>query len=198
MENTALSEVAAFAEPVFTSVGQALFVAYLMEILPPTQKVSTQILIESLREQSEKLEARMASSINMGNLTPLEFRGQCALIRGAADHHLTHIEHDAVRARFGHQRTKSIGVRGLADYMQPMCNLSSDGAMLAVTWWCFHKPTRLADRYSLQDVARQYCAPLSEVKGAVNVIRKTGANLEVRALGRLGELFIRTGLVEST
>lgn len=185
------------ADPVFQSVGQALFVAYLMEILPPTQKVSTQILIESLREQLGKVEGRIASSINMGNMTPLEFRGQCALIRGAADHHLTHIEHDAVRARFGHQRTKAAGVRGLADYIQPMCTLASSRAMLAVTWWCYHRPTRLADRYTLQDVVREYGAPLSEVKGAVNVIRKAGESLENRAQGRLGELFMRTGLVEA-
>ncbi|MDI4633307.1 hypothetical protein J7U46_09635 [Pelomonas sp. V22] len=183
--------------PIFQSVGQALHFSYLLEALPATQKGSTQMLIESIRQQLGKLEARVSSSVNFEGLSPLELRGQCAMVRGAALNHLTSIEHDAVRARYGHRMTKAAGVRGVASYVQAMTTLHNDSAMLAVAWWNYHKPTRIADRYTLKDVAREYSCDLKAINGAIAVLRKASESLERRAHERLGELFLRTGLVEA-
>ncbi len=183
--------------PVFQSVGQALHFSYLLEVMPATQKGSTQMLIESIKQQLGKMEAKVSSSINFDGLSPLELRGQCAMVRGAAQNHLTGIEHDAVRARYGHRMTKANGVRGVSSYVQAMTTLHNDGAMLAVGWWMYHKPTRIADRYTLKDVAREYHCDLKEVSGALAVLRRASESLERRAHERLGELFMRTGLVEA-
>lgn len=183
--------------PIFQSVGQALHFSYLLEVMPATQKGSTQLLIESIRQQLGKLEARVSSSVNFSGMNALEVRGQCAMVRGAAQNHLTSIEHDAIRARYGHRLTKAAGVRGVSSYVQAMTSLHNDNAMLAVSWWMYHKPTRIADRYSLQQVAYEYGVSRQDVQGALNVLRKASESLERRAHERLGELFLNTGLVEA-
>lgn len=183
--------------PVFQSVSQALHFAYLLEVMPATQKGSTQMLIESIKQQLGKVEAKVSSSINFAGLSPLELRGQCAMVRGAAQNHLTSIEHDAVRARYGHQSTKAAGVRGVSAYVQAMTSLHNEAAMLAVSWWLYHKPTRLADRYTIKQVAKEYGCSLQDCQGALRVLRNASENLERRACDRLGELFLRTGLVEA-
>lgn len=183
--------------PIFQSVGQALHFSYLLEVMPATQKGSTQLLIESIRQQLGKLEARVSSSVNFSGMNALEVRGQCAMVRGAAQNHLTSIEHDAIRARYGRRLTKAAGVRGVSSYVQAMTSLHNDNAMLAVSWWMYHKPTRIADRYSLQQVAYEYGVSRQDVQGALNVLRKASESLERRAHERLGELFLNTGLVEA-
>lgn len=183
--------------PIFQNVGQALHFSYLLEVMPATQKGSTQLLIESIRQQLGKIEARVSSSVNFSGMNALEVRGQCAMVRGAAQNHLTSIEHDAIRARYGHRLTKAAGVRGVSSYVQAMTSLHNDSAMLAVSWWMYHKPTRIADRYSLQQVAYEYGVSRQDVQGALNVLRKAAESLERRAHERLGELFLNTGLVEA-
>lgn len=184
------------ADPIFQSVGQALHVSFLMAILPPTQRVSTQVLIDSLREASGKEEQRMLSTINIGGLTPLEFRGQCALVVSSARHHLQHPEHAAVRARFGHQVTKSDGVRDLADYIGPMSGISSPLAVRALVWSQYHRGgQRAADRYSLRDIEKETGVTIQALRRCADVIRRTGEALDARADSKLGDLFRRTGLI---
>lgn len=184
---------------IFTSVGQALHVAFLMEILPPTQRVSTQVLIDSIREQLGKLERRVGSTINVGDLTPLEFRGQCAMITASAHHHLRPPEYAAVRARFGHQRTKAAGVLELADYVQPATGVSSADAVRAVVWSQYHRGSqRAADRWSLRTIEREYGVSVHALRQCVDVVRRTGHALERRADVTLGDLFERKGVIPET
>lgn len=183
-------------EPIFASVGQALHVSYLMAVLPPTQRVSTQVLIDSIREQLGKTEARIASTINMGSMTPLEFRGQCAMITAAAHHHLAGPEYAAVRARFGHQRVKGDGVMALAEYVQPATGVTHALAVRAIVWSQYHRGSqRAADRWSLRAIERETGVTMHALRRCVDVVRQTGEALERRADQRLGELFERTGVV---
>ena len=183
-------------EPIFTSVGQALHVSFLMAILPPTQRVSTQVLIDSIREQLGKTEARIASTINLGGMSPLEFRGQCAMITAAAHHHLTAPEYAAVRARFGHQRTKADGVQELADYVQPASGVTNSLAVRAIVWSQYHRGSqRAADRWSLRAIERETGVTVSALRRCVDVVRQTGEALERRADERLAALFERTGVI---
>lgn len=183
-------------DAVFRSTGQALHVAFLMEILPPTQKVSTQLLIESLREQTGKVERRIASTINTAGISPLEFRGQCAMVRAAAADHLTTPEHGAIRARYGHQLTKSAGVQALAEYLAPIADLGHDLAMRAVVWGVYHKGSQRAkDRLSLSAIERETGITRHRLRKAQAIVIKHGEALEARAAATLGDLFARTGLV---
>ena len=182
--------------PVFTSTGQALHVSFMMAVLPPTQRVSTQVLIESIREQLGKTERRIESTINVGGLTPLEFRGQCALVTAAARDHLTQPEYAAVRARFGHQRTKSEGVQELAEYCQAATGLENTLAVRALVWRRYHRGgQRGKDSFSLAKISSETGVSESALRTAQGFIARMGDALEARADSRLGEVFERTGLV---
>lgn len=184
--------------PIFQSVGQALHVSYLMEILPVTQRCSTQVLIETMREQLGKVEARLASSINAAGLTPLQFRGQCALVVASAAHHLPVPEHAAVRARFGHQATKGQGVIALTEYLQPMTGIDKPLAVRAVVWERYHRGSqRAADRWSLASIESETGVPQAALRKCKTIVRDVGEALEKRAQERLQVLFARTGLVEA-
>lgn len=191
--------------PVFRNVGQALHVSFLMEELPVTQKTSTQALIRILREAAGKPEQRQgnaAGTLNFAGLSPLEVRGQCAMVRAAAHDHLTRPEFDAVRARYGRHLpsarvfTRRDGIRGIADYASVLAGLDHDEAMLACTTWFYVKPARIADRFELQDVAREYGLHINQCKAAIKAIRKVTDMLEKRADARLHTHFVATGLVE--
>jgi hypothetical protein len=181
--------------PIFQNVGQALHVSYLMAILPVTQKVSTQVLIEAMREQLGKVEARIASTINMGGMSPLEFRGQCAMVTAAVQHHLPAPEYGAIRARYGHQKTKADGVLALAQYIEPRAGVSSSLALKALVWSHYHRGNqRAADRWSLRAIETECGVPVHILRKGLDIVRSTGNGLERRGETRLEALFSRTGL----
>lgn len=184
---------AAHCDPVFSSVGQALHISFLMEILPVTQKVSTQILIDSIKQQLGKVEARVSSTINLGGMSPLEFRGQCAMVRSASQNHLTQPEFDAIRTRFGWQRTQAAGIQGIHDYLLPLVQLQGELALKAILWSLYHRGERKG--LAIRDIERETGIPKSTLADASGVVRRSVQGLEERAHARLGDLFERTGLV---
>lgn len=185
-------------EGIFRSVGQALYVSFLMATLPPTQRVSTQVLIQGLREQLGKEEARAASTINLGGMSPLEFRGQCAMVIASARTNLPSPEYAAVRARFGHQRTKAEGVAALADYVQPMTGIEHALALRAVVWSQYHRGSQRAkDRWSLKAICDETGVPVAALRRCVDVVRTTGTALEKRADERLAPIFEARGVTQA-
>lgn len=188
---------------VFRSVGQALHVAFLMEVLPVTQRVSTQVLIDGLRKRCGVWDEDRPSerSVDFSGLSPLEVRGQCSYVRAAVFHHLTAPECDAIKARFGHYdkktgvRTKLDGAEGIARYAFPLSKLQDPEACLAVTWSLFQPAKRAHDRWSLRAIEAETGVSKSALSRAQIAIRQTAQALERRADVRLAELFERTGLV---
>ena len=165
--------------------------------MPPTVRVSTQVLIDSLREQLGRVEARIASTINRDGLSQLEFRGQCALVTAAARDHLPPPEHAAVLARYAHQVGKANGVRALADYIQPRTGIEHDLAVRAVVWSQYHRGSqRAADRWSLRTISDETGVSMHALRGCVDAVRQVGEALQTRAEDRLGRMFERTGLVQ--
>lgn len=185
-------------DPVFASVGQALHVSWLMEVLPVTQKVSTQVLIESIREQLGKVEPRATGSVNTAGMSALEFRGQCAMVRASCRDHLAPPEYDAVRVRYGWQRSKAEGVMSISEYLRSACCVENDWALRAVIWSLYHRRNQRADdRWSYREIERETGVSKSALHRAANVVRERVQALEDRAQSRIGDLFERTGLVES-
>lgn len=183
-------------DPVFQSVSQALHVSYLVCHMPPTVRVSTQVLIDGLREQLGRTEARIASTINRDGLSQLEFRGQCALVTAAARDHLPPPEYAAVLARYAHHVAKAAGVRGLAEYIQPRTGVDHEWAVRGVVWSVYHRGSqRAADRMSLRSISSETGVSLHALRRCVDVVRQTGDALQIRAEDRLGQMFERTGLV---
>lgn len=182
-------------EPIFQNVGQALHVSFLMAILPVTQKVSTQMLLDALRQQSGRMEARVASTINMGGMSPLEFRGQCAMVTAAAHHHLPSPEYASVLARYGHQVTKAKGIASLADYCGPISGIENLLATKALLWSRYHRGSQRAqDRFSLRDIEKETGVSVQTLRTGATRMGEVCDGLERRAETRLEELFARTGL----
>jgi len=187
---------------VFRSTGQALHVSFLMEILPSTQKGGTQIVIESLKRAQFVIDCAGMHTINSSGLSPLELRGQCAMVRGSVDHHLPETERAVVWARFGHQLRKAHGVLRLSAYLAALVPLSGE-ALKALTWSCFVPMGTGRDRrngrrndWSLRKLERQYGVPKATLHDARQAIRYHAGHLEREAESRLQALFERTGLIE--
>jgi hypothetical protein len=177
-------------------VGQALHVSFLLEVLPVTQQTSTQILIDGLRKRCGVWDDQRApSTINFSGLSPLEVRGQCALVRATVQDHLPSPERDAIYARFGHQTVKAHGVRGLAEYIGPLAGVQHQMALLAVTWSMYQSAKRVQDRWSFRAIEEETGVSKSQLHRAAQVIRQQAQALERRADERLTVLFEETELV---
>jgi hypothetical protein len=193
------------ADPVFRSVGQALYVAFVMEIY----KGSTKGTMTFLEDWKEQRYGRTERGHNLG-LTREEMEAQCALIRAAVDDHLKQIERYAIYARFGHQVRRANGVRGLCDQYASICMTANQQAVFALIWAIYApkhagKPRNgrsrgaleraEAEEWSLRMIERDFSANRRTLTRDQKVLRKVCGDVELLAQMRLEELFVRTGLI---
>lgn len=181
-------------QPIFRSVSQCLHVAYLMEILPATQKSQMQAMIDRMLEDMGIVQEREQGTINFGGLNALEIRGQCAMVRGVVIHHLPKPEADAVHARYAYQKLKADGVRGVRDYSHPLLSTQGDMPTLAMAW-SFFCTKKQRDDFSVRKIADEFGLGKSTVATDVAAIKRTARTLENRAVERLSPLFERQNLV---
>lgn len=201
-------------EPVFKTVGQALVTAFGMEYTQMSLRGSTQSLIEDLMEQRYGTAAEIPiaeRTVNRGNLTPLELRGQSAMIRAQVRDNLKGVELAAIHARFGHQTTRGNGVMGLAEHFGSLCTTSNRSAIQALLWGIYspgirqfpgesatafnlRRKKREAE-WSLRSIEKSYGSSKSTLHRDQQLLRKVCMGTEVRAQGKLEEVFIRIGLV---
>lgn len=187
------------ADPIFRSVGQALYIAYAIEGQPATHRGSTQVLIEGLKQQLGKVERRIASSINTEGLNPLEFRGQCAMVRAAVEH-LPNPESAAIMAWYGrHLDSKARGVKAFRDYIRPQVSFDNDNALLALSWNVFQRvsSTRRGERLSYRAIEQETGISKSTLDRAARSMITTAIALRSRAEDRLHERFAHDGLIAS-
>lgn len=86
--------------PIFRSVDQALHVAFLMDVLPVRERSQMGRIIARMMVEAGVTAGRSeAGSVNFGGLSPLEVRGQCAMIRAAVKDHLAQHHACSVWAR---------------------------------------------------------------------------------------------------
>jgi len=131
------------ASPIFRSVDQALHVAFLMDILPVRERSQMGRIIERMMVEAGVTAGRSESgSVNFGGLSPLDVRGQCAMIRAAVKDHLAQHQACSVWARWGHQTTKAEGVRGMVDYCGPLLSVGHGHGEAWLSAWlgCGDRP----------------------------------------------------------
>lgn len=119
----------------FKSVGQCLYIAYLMEVLPVTVKSSAQRIMEASMMQSNVWGPVHGSTTHpwFDRLTPLDIRAQCALIRLKVTQHLPLNEQGATWAHYGHLLTKAKGVEVIAQAARVFTTTKNADAILALT-----------------------------------------------------------------
>lgn len=183
---------------IFRSTSQCLHVSFLMEILPATQRSFMQAMLEAHMKACGIWEEPKATdrTINFGGMNPLEIRGQCAMVRGMVEHHLTQPECFAVKAHYGHTTTKAAGVRGLADYVSPLLTTTSKDAVLALAWGVFGNEKQ-RDGLSLREVADHFGLAKSTAQRDQQTIKRMGRDMLTRAIDRLDSRFQVSGLVEN-
>jgi len=152
------------------------------------------VLLDYLRESVGRTEAKELGSINASGLTPMEFRGQCAMVRASCRDHLAQPEYDAVRARYGRQLSKAHGVQGLVDYVKPILSVDNDLALKAVAWGLFHRGGD-GQRWSQRQIEAETGVSQPTLSRTSDAIDKASRALLERADRRLSQLFQDTGLI---
>ncbi|WP_194720808.1 hypothetical protein [Noviherbaspirillum malthae] len=194
-------------EPIFTSTGQALAVAFLVMAHEPRQgspfrKAILQIM-ESLETMTKSQQAwfdqlqgvRSASStINFGGLTSDEIRAQCSMITQTVYDHLPDPERFAVLARFAYQVEKAQGVAGLAEYVRPSIRITDQIAIRALVYG-HTTPKQREKGLSYTEISRERGIPVITLRRTAAVIAKTTRLLEDMAIERLTPMFARDGVV---
>lgn len=194
-------------EPIFTSTGQALAVAFLVMAHEPRQgspfrKAILQIM-ESLETMTKGQQAwfdqlqgsrSATSTINFGGLTSDEIRAQCSMITQTVYDHLPDPERFAVLARFAYQVEKAKGVAGLAAYVRPSIRLTDEIAIRALVY-AHTTPKQREKGLSYTDISKDRGIPVITLRRTAAVIAKTTRLLEDMAIDRLTPMFARDGVV---
>ena len=176
-------------EPIFKSTEQALHVSFLVTSLPATQKTVMQAIYEANVGRSG-----VAGTVNTRGLTQLEFRGQCAMVCAAVDSHLgMPPERHAIKAFLGHQLVKAEGVRGIAEYLEPV--LDFGGMALLATAWNVFANGEQRKGLTEREICKHYNLSQSKIHRAAEKIRKTSSELRLRGSSGLDGYFKETGLV---
>ncbi len=183
----------ATAEPVFRTIGQALYVAYVVEVTPLAQKGGTQIVIEDIMRkggyQSEP--KRTERSINVSGLTPLELRAQCAIIRESVDK-LADPQQHALKARYGRQTTRAAGVQGLLELLGALCNSRKDAAVKALIWAIYEENR---EEWSLRRLEKEFGVGKNTLHRDQQLIRKLVLRWQSVGESTLDAKFQASGLV---
>jgi hypothetical protein len=200
-------------DPVFKTVGQALYLAFVMEVTPASTPSPTETLIRDLMKQryGEAPVPQAERSINMGGMNPQELRAQCALIRASVNDHLRSHERDAICARFGHQTTRSNAVRGLRDHYGMLCNSQHQEAILGLIWAIYVPGIRQfpgesprafnlrrkkrENEWSVRGLEKTYGVSKSVLHRDQQMLRKLLHGVEMQAQTHMEELFTRTRLI---
>jgi hypothetical protein len=186
------------SEAVFRSVGQALHVAYLMEVMPATQKGPTQTVIEQLmREAGVVREVEKDGTLNFRGLSPMDVRAQCAMVRGAVLHHCTEPERHAIVGWYAHNSFKADGVRYLHGWVGSLWTIENPDAQMMMMWRANVTENSRAARFcSVRDIAGQHGIPKSTVQDQMTAITRRIRALRRNGENRLEQLFERSGLID--
>lgn len=186
------------SQAIFRTVGQALHVAYLMEMLPPTQKGPTQTVIEQLmREAGVTREVERDGTLNFRGLSPMDVRAQCAMVRGAVLHHCMEAERHAIIGWYAHNSSKADGVRFLHQWMGRLWTIENPDAQMMMMWRANVTEGSKAARFcSVRDIAGQHGIPKSTVQDQMTAIIRRIRALRRNGENRLEELFGRSGLID--
>lgn len=181
------------ADPIFKSVEQALHFSFLVAELPVSQK-SQMAQIYSHGGKRVPEEDHYESTIHFGGLSPLEVRGQCAMVRAVVIDHLLEIERLAVYARYAYRAEKATGVRAMRDQALPLLSCHEEWPTMAMAWSIFGTSEQ-RDGLSVRVIAEEYGLSKSAVARDVSEIRRVARTLEGRAHDKLHDLFLHSGII---
>jgi hypothetical protein len=182
---------------IFRSVSQALHVSFLMATLPVTQKSNTQALVERLMEDAGvRKEVHRDGTLNFAGLSPMEVRGQCAMVRGAVDHHCQPLERAAIHAWFMPTVTaaKNDAILALREHCAPTFTIEGSSPR-AVVLWHIHSQGRARDVCTERAIASEFVLSQSTVHRNIVAVSKVCTLLRRRGMDALEGMFLRDGVI---
>lgn len=184
-------------QAVFRSVHQALHVAFLMAVLPPTQKSPTMSVINELMDMAGiRREVEREGTVNFAGLSPLEVRGQCAMVIGAVRHQLQPAERYAIEAWYAHDASKREAVEWLRDWCAPHWTIEAPAARTLIAW-NVNLPEDVHNRYSCSErlIAGEHGLAKTTVHDQITKIRKAVCSLRRHGVDQLEWMFSDKGLI---
>lgn len=119
----------------FSSVGQCLHIAYLMDVLPVAPPSNMQRVLKAKMQACLIWDAPKPTPTYFEGLTALEQRAQCALIRAKVDRYLSPLESAAIKVTHAHLLTKAMAVEVVASSIQNGLTTQNPEAILALAWY---------------------------------------------------------------
>lgn len=191
---------------IFASTPQALHVAFLVMDQPVREKNGLRIalirIIESIgtlnRRQAAFLEylyGEKSGSVNFEGLSPLEVRGQCAMITGCVLHQLPPAERHAIWIRFGHGIERKQGVIWMSKKLRTVLNITNlDAIRYLVAEQSLPRDGRDPEK-TFKYIAKETDVAVRTLERAAMTIRKQLRAYENSAYDTLTPLFERDGVV---
>jgi len=190
---------------VFRSVSQALHVSFLMATLPVTQRGNTQALVERLMEDAGvRKDVQRDGTLNFAGLSPMEVRGQCAMVRGAVDHHCQPIERAAIHAWFiptretsgsrGQDPLKVAAIVALSEHCAGHFTVEGETARKMIVGQQ-HWQGAARDICTERAIATMFALSQSTVHRNIVAVSKVCTLLRRRGMDALEPMFTRDGLI---
>ncbi|HEY8355032.1 MAG TPA: hypothetical protein VIK69_08465 [Methylophilaceae bacterium] len=199
-------------DAIFRSTSQALHFAYLIQAYEVgAESVMSKVIRRMLETLGIMDGTHEPSTVSFGGLSPLEIRGQCALIRLSVETCLPPPEAWAIKARYG--ITKIIerkgeprayafaeyrisAMRSLADYLAPSFpSVPRQAIMWLIAKSCGENP---ATRPSFRDIEELTGGSKSELHRVYPLVKERIRVLENLGTDRLTPIFAREGIVPET
>lgn len=183
-------------QPIFQDAGHALHVSFLIHSMPAGSRSPTAIVIDQLVKENhvwDELPSPAKSRVNFEGLSPMEVRAQAAQVVSMVNNMPQRQEACAVKAIYGHQVIKAEGVRGMAQYLEPLLGRSSDYA-LYVAWHVFMRPHQ-RQGVTQGDIGQRFGVTTAQVVHDCRKMRQYGQSLHARALDALTERFALRGSI---
>jgi hypothetical protein len=195
-------------EAIFESTQQALHVSYLVMSEPVRDKNGLRLTLIRIIESIGTLNRRQAAfldylygekggSVNFEGLSPLEVRGQCAMITACVLHQLQPAERYAIWVRFGRGVERKQGVIWMAKKLRAALNLSNLNAIrYLVAEQSLPKEQRDPEK-TFKYISEKTDVPVRTLERAAMMIRKQLRTYENAAYDTLTPMFERDGVVSA-
>ncbi|CAK0038375.1 gp77 [Burkholderia pseudomallei] len=193
-------------DAIFRSTQQALHVAYLVMSEPVREKNGLRLTLIRIIESIGTLNRRQAAfldylygsadgTVNFAGLSPLEVRGQCAMITAAVLHQLPPAERHAIWVRYARGTQRKEGVIWTSKKLRATLNLTNLNAVrYLVAEQSLPKDERDPEK-TFKYIAAQTGVPVRTLERAAQQIRLQLRAMENRAYDMLTPLFVRDELV---
>jgi hypothetical protein len=191
-------------EPIFRSTGQAVHFAFVIEACDAAIDSPMGIALRRIMKAMGVWDSGTPPSIDFGNLSPMEVRGQCAMIRAAVHDRLPDLERWAVQARYGirvarrdgdppvFSRDRWAAIRSIGAALAPALDVEAQAATLLVARAIDARTCHITVRRMVEDFGRSAMF----WSRAARTVRDRLYALENSAFDRLEPSFIADGLVE--